>query len=145
MATVQTKGFFENYKYCKDCKTLLPEGYEFEFCPQCIEQRLFREVRDYIRKNNVNEYDVAEEFQLPVGRVKSWIREGRIQYQAQNSKQVLGIHCARCGEPITVGTFCANCLRFMRGPKGTLGFQMDDIEASKMRFLDEKRKEQKDR
>ena len=143
MATNQARSFFDHYRYCKDCKTLLPEDYEFEFCPQCIEQRLFREVRDYIRKNNVNEYDVAEEFQLPVARVKSWIREGRIQYQEQSGKMTLGIHCARCGEPISVGTFCTSCMRFMKGPKGTLGFQLDDIEASKMRFLDEKRKEDK--
>ncbi|SFQ43058.1 hypothetical protein SAMN02910358_02082 [Lachnospiraceae bacterium XBB1006] len=140
MSSSSSKGFFENYKYCRDCKTLLPDGYEFEYCPQCIEQRLFREVRDYIRKNNVNEYEVAEEFELPVRRVKAWIREGRIQYQEQSNKVTLGIHCARCGEPISIGTFCNNCMRFMKGPKGTIGFQVDDIEASRMRFLDESRK-----
>ena len=119
---------------------MLPEGYEFEYCPQCIEQRLFREVRDYIRKNNVNEYEVADEFQIPVRRVKAWIREGRIQYQETNDKITIGFHCARCGEPITIGTFCSSCLRFMKGPKGSLGIQLDDIDASKMRFLDETRK-----
>ena len=136
----KNRGFFEKHKYCGECKKMLPEEYEYEYCPQCIEQRLFREVRDYIRSNNVTEYDVAEEFQLPVRRVKAWIREGRIQYQEDGEKQVIGSRCARCGELITIGTFCPKCIKYMQTPKATLTTGFEKIDASKMRFLDEKHK-----
>ncbi len=133
------KGFFENYSYCRECKGLLPKDYEYEYCPRCIEQRLFREVRDYIRKNTVTEYDVAEEFQLPVRRVKAWIREGRIQYQESTDKKIIGSRCARCGEAIMIGNFCPNCIHYMQSPKGRLQVGFEEIDASRMRFLDEKR------
>lgn len=134
------RGFFDRYTYCKDCRRLLPEDYEYVLCPMCIEQRLFREVRDYIRKNDVTEYDVAEEFQLPVRRVKAWIREGRIQYKQDVNKDVIGSKCARCGELIVYGTFCPACTRALQQPKGTLRLGFEDIDASKMRFIDESKR-----
>ena len=133
------KAFFESYSYCKECRNLLPQDYEFELCPQCIEQRLFREVRDYIRQNTVTEYDVAEEFQIPVRRVKAWIKEGRIQYQEAPEKKFIGSRCARCGELIVIGTFCQSCMQYMRSPKARLKTEFEEIDASKMHFLDDKR------
>lgn len=131
-----TKGFFDNYKYCKDCKRLLPEDYELDLCENCLEDHLFREVRDYIRKNDVTEYDVADYFQLPLRRVRSWIREGRIQYSKDDNKKVIGMHCGRCGELITRGHFCPKCLAYMKNNRG-VGMNMEDMDNSKMRFLDE--------
>ncbi len=129
-------GFFGHYKYCEDCHQMLPAEYEFDVCPRCTEERLFREVRDFIRKNEVTEYDVAEEFGLPVKRVKSWIREGRIQYQQDGAMQSLGNHCARCGEVVVSGEFCPKCLEYMRRPKGTVVEDLDAFDESRMRFLE---------
>ena len=137
------RGFFQNYRYCNDCKRMLPEDYNYELCPACLEQRLFREVRDYIRTNDVTEYDVAEKFDLPVRRVRAWIKEGRIEYRGDKDNQVIGLHCARCGELITIGAFCPRCIKLMQQPKATLSVGFEDIDASKMRYLDEKRSKEK--
>lgn len=137
------RGFFQNYKYCIDCKKLLPEEYGYELCPACLEQRLFREVREYIRTNDVTEYDVAEEFGLPVRRVRAWIKEGRIEYREDETKTIIGMQCARCGEKITIGAFCPQCLRILQHPKATLAAGFEDVDASRMRFLDEKKKKNK--
>ena len=58
----QPQDLFGNYKYCEECKRPLPLTYKENLCPSCIEQKLFREVKEYIRENDVNEYDVAEHF-----------------------------------------------------------------------------------
>ncbi|MCR4955268.1 MAG: hypothetical protein K6A30_01100 [Lachnospiraceae bacterium] len=139
MSDKKNQGFFENYRYCKDCMKLLPSEYEFDLCPTCIEQRLFREVRDYIRANDVTEYDVADKFQIPVRRVKAWIREGRIEYQKTEDKKIVGSRCARCGEPIMIGDFCPRCIKYMQAPKARLKGEFENIDASRMRFLDDKK------
>ena len=52
----QPQDLFGNYKYCEECKRPLPLTYKENLCPSCIEQKLFREVKEYIRENDVNEY-----------------------------------------------------------------------------------------
>ena len=47
------------YKYCKNCGRVLSPTYEAELCPTCEENQLFDKVRDYIRKNDVTEMQVA--------------------------------------------------------------------------------------
>ena len=37
-------------------------------------------MKDYIRENNVNEFQVAEHFGIPLSIVKRWMRELRIEY-----------------------------------------------------------------
>ena len=61
----QPQDLFGNYKYCEECKRPLPLTYKENLCPSCIEQKLFREVKEYIRENDVNEYDVAQHFHIP--------------------------------------------------------------------------------
>ena len=53
------------YKYCKNCGRVLSPTYEAELCPTCEENQLFDKVRDYIRKNDVTEMQVAEHFGIP--------------------------------------------------------------------------------
>ena len=55
------KNTSDKYKYCEFCGRTLPKHYEGTLCPTCQEAQLFRNVRDYIRANTVNEYEVAEE------------------------------------------------------------------------------------
>ncbi|MEG0806004.1 MAG: hypothetical protein RR364_05375 [Lachnospiraceae bacterium] len=130
---------FDNYKYCASCRRLLAPTYEFDICPSCMEQELFKEVREYIRKNDVTEFDVAEHFQLPIRRVRTWIREGKIEYQNNSSKQVMGAHCARCGELVKSGELCQKCIALLKRPKATIGFSQDIIDAGKMHFLDQEK------
>ena len=92
----QNKQLFENVNQCKSCKRPLPKDYAQDLCTRCQEIQLFHDVKDYIRSNDVNEYEVADHFNIPLRQVKEWIREGRIEYKetfAQNS--IEGIHCQR--------------------------------------------------
>lgn len=69
-----------NYKYCEHCGSPIPRSSEFACCSSCQDTILFRAVKDYIRENNVNEFQVAEHFGIPLGLVKRWMRELRIEY-----------------------------------------------------------------
>lgn len=53
------------YRYCKNCGRVLSPTYEAELCPTCEENQLFVKVRDYIRKNDVTEMQVARAFWNP--------------------------------------------------------------------------------
>ena len=115
---MQQRHLFENYSYCKACKRPLPLSYKDDYCPVCKEQNLFHRVKDFIRENEVNEYQVAAEFNLPVSKVKEWIREGRIEYKKTPERQIT-MHCQACGAPLTFGTLCQKCLK-QRHQSGTV-------------------------
>lgn len=124
---------FGNYKYCEVCRKPLSLNYKAALCPFCIEQQLFIEVKEYIRSNDVNEYNVAEHFGLPLSQVKKWIREGRIEYKDQKLNTIT-MHCISCGAPITFGSMCAKCLR----QKNTSGHSAPlESGASRMRYLED--------
>lgn len=108
---MEQRNLFNQFKCCEYCGKPLASSYEGTVCPACQEQQLFRDVKDFIRANdNVTEYDVAKHFNIPIQRVKHWIREGRIEYKVNNST-ALTTHCVECGAPISFGRLCANCLR----------------------------------
>lgn len=108
------KNISDKYKYCEFCGRTLPKHYEGTLCPTCQEAQFFRNVRDYIRANTVNEYEVAEHFHIPLRQIKEWIREGRIEYHEVNTASTIsGMHCQRCGAPVSFGTLCPNCLKLM--------------------------------
>ena len=69
-----------NHKYCEHCGQAIPRCSEFACCTECQNSILFRAVKDYIRENNVNEFEVAEHFGIPLRLVKQWMRELRIEY-----------------------------------------------------------------
>ena len=61
-----------------------------------------------------NEYEVAEHFHIPLRQIKEWIREGRIEYhEVDTASTISGMHCQRCGAPVSFGTLCPNCLKLM--------------------------------
>lgn len=123
------------YRYCKNCGRVLSPTYEAEICPTCEENQLFDKVRDYIRKNDVTEMQVAEHFGIPQKKVKAWIKEGRIEYKEDGDKRALvSIRCARCGAKVTFGTLCSRCLKIMNSSK--YEYAGNDLEKNKMRFLD---------
>ena len=127
---------FNNSKFCAICRGSLPEDYEDELCPFCKENQLFSEVKEYIRSKDVNEYQVAEYFNIPRRLVKKWILEGRIEYK-EDEERLDTLHCAKCGEPITFGNLCQKCYRELnnmeRAGFGAISF---DSEDNRMRFLE---------
>ena len=126
-----------NYKYCSYCNKPIPRTAEYSCCPQCQEIVLFHSVREYIRDNDVNEFQVAEHFDIPLRMVKGWIREGRIEYKtAGDGKSVItSIRCSRCGAPATFGTVCNKCLKLLNKNVHGYGAQIAH-EDDRMRFLD---------
>lgn len=109
---------FDNVKYCTECRRILHKEYKGDLCSGCIDRQLFSKVKEYIRANDVTEYDVSVHFSIPISKVKSWIREGRIEYRDLNLKTLPNIHCQKCGASITFGTLCTKCMR-LTGMKGS--------------------------
>lgn len=62
-------------KNCKQCNGYILTAYPFDVCPTWQEINLFSDVKDFIRNNTVTEYDVAREFEIPLRKVKQWIKE----------------------------------------------------------------------
>lgn len=104
-----------NYKYCEFCNAPIPRHSDERYCLKCRDRVLFMEVRDFIRKNDVNEFQVADHFDIPLRIVKEWIREGRIEYKDDGSGKhiVVQNNCTRCGAPVKFGTVCSKCLKAM--------------------------------
>ncbi len=123
------------YNYCKTCGRILAPTYEGEYCPACEENRLFDEVRDFIRKNDVTEVQVAEYFGISQKKVKSWIKDGRIEYKDDGDiRSLVSLRCERCGAPVSFGTLCSRCLKLMNSSK--YEYKGGETEDTKMRFLD---------
>lgn len=129
------KRLFENYKQCALCKCPLPLDYQEEYCPSCVDVKLFQEVKDYIRENDVNEYDVAQHFEIPLKQVKAWIREGRIEYKEKSEASIAGLHCQHCGAPVSFGTLCPKCLKLLNGRRGYEAKHTHNVD-DKMHYLD---------
>lgn len=131
---MEEQGLFGNYKYCEICRRPMPLTYEHNLCPACQEQQLFSEVKEYIRQNDVTEYDVSEHFKISLHRVKQWIREGRIEYKDERINARMTMHCQKCGTPITFGTYCLKCLKQVN----TAGYGTATLleEPTRMRFLE---------
>ena len=110
----EIEGLLGKYRQCSFCGRPLPRGFEGDMCPACMEQELFREVKDFIRSHEVNEYQVAEHFNIPVRVVKNWIKDGRIEYKEIGNDNIIGIHCQRCGSPVSFGTLCPKCLKLLK-------------------------------
>ena len=129
---------FDNDKHhlCEICHRPLPSNYEDTLCPACKEQQLFSEVKDYIRANDVTEYDVATHFVIPLSLVKRWIKEGRIEYKTTEAPAITGMHCQRCGAKVTFGSLCQKCLRFLNND--AKGYSMENPFESdtRMHYLD---------
>lgn len=126
-----------NYKYCEYCGTTLPSTSKSIYCKRCQEIILFHEVKDFIRANDVNEYQVADYFNLPLRVVKGWIQEGRIEYkQTPEGGKTLNnrLVCESCGTPVTFGTLCRKCLKLMNNNMRGYGMQATTRE-ERMRFL----------
>lgn len=127
-----------DYKYCEFCMSPIPRNQEIPYCVACQEKIIFLKVKDYIRENDVNEFQVAEHFGIPLRLVKEWIREGRIEYKKTPEDQKTinnNMRCVKCGEPITFGTVCTKCLRSLS--KNIHGYDMQKVhEDDRMRFLD---------
>ena len=128
-----------NYKYCEYCGAPIPRSSEETFCDRCREHVLFQRVRDYIRANDVNEFQVAAYFGIPLRVVKGWIKEGRIEYKEMPAGQRTlnnHLHCERCGAPVSFGTLCTKCLKLLNKNMHGYDLQKPQQDDDRMFFLD---------
>lgn len=127
-------------KFCLWCHRPLASDSESDYCPSCQESLEFREVREYVRTHEVNEFQLAEAFGIPLRRVKGWIRDGRLEYKEMPQK-IKNLHCENCGREIKFGTLCPECNRKFYGVQG--GFETlklgNDAE-EQIRFYNRKKK-----
>ncbi len=136
---------FSKHRTCNFCNRILPLNYEDDFCPSCKDAQLFHQVKDYIRANTVNEYQVADHFQIPLRQVKEWIREGRIEYRQHDGRNtVISLHCQHCGDPVTFGNLCPKCLKLLNSSnmKGYANNRPNANPDDKMYFLDHSKKDE---
>lgn len=120
-------------KQCVRCGRDMHEIYPKDICPVCEEIELFHHVKEFIRENvDVREQDVADKFNIPIGKVRGWIREGRIQYKEDKSEKIVDLKCKICGKPIAFGVTCAEChsLQQLQVVAG-----MNKMEDGRMHFL----------
>lgn len=129
---------FDGGKFCTWCHCPIPEDSETDLCKNCQASMEFREIRDYVREHDVNEFQLSEIFEIPLRQVKQWIREGRLEYkELQNT--VVGLHCQRCGKAISFGNFCPECNRAEYGVQG--GFETFQGDADEqIRFYNKNKK-----
>lgn len=126
---------FKNYKFCAMCRKPLSLSYKDDICPDCKDMQLFHEVKEFIRANTVNEYQVCEHFNLPHHKVKEWIREGRIEYVEDGKQVMVALHCEQCGAPVTFGTLCPRCLK-KQNSHAVQYFSSPEKQDVRMHFLD---------
>ena len=131
-------------RICINCGRRLLRDIEGNLCPRWAEQELFCEVRDYIRANDVKDYEVAEHFNLPLSKVKEWIKQGRIQYKDDPSMKqiIMGNYCQVCGKPTSFGTICSQCMRDKRRSE-QIGVAIGNPKANgdnKMHFMEDDKK-----
>ncbi|SEL37682.1 MULTISPECIES: hypothetical protein [unclassified Butyrivibrio] len=140
-AKIDPHGIKTGVRVCKNCGRKLLHGVEGDLCPLCAEQELFCDVRDYIRANDVRDYEVAQHFNIPLSKVKNWIKQGRIQYKDDPSmKQVLmGNYCQVCGSPTNFGTICPKCMKERKKSQqiGVAIGQPKPEGSNKMRFMED--------
>ncbi len=133
----------DNVKVCNNCGRRLIRESVNGLCPMCAEQELFCEVRDYIRANDVKDYDVAEKFGIPLAKVKEWIKQGRIQYKDDPTIKsvIMGNYCQICGTPTSFGTICSKCMKDKK-KKNMQGVAIGQPKEgnTKMRFMEEDHK-----
>ncbi len=126
--------------YCAWCHRPLKDDAESDLCQSCQESMQFREIREYVRKHDVNEFQLAETFDIPLRKVKQWIREGRLEYKDNVLHRISTLHCQNCGKEIKFGNLCPECTRASYGVRGGFEkFQKNDVD-EQMRYYDKKRK-----
>ncbi len=77
--------------------------------------------------------DVANHFNIPVTKVRSWIREGKIVYKTSDGRTISGVYCQMCGKKIDFGTVCAECRKLQQ--LQVVSKQYGEMKADEMHFL----------
>ena len=130
---------FSESRFCSWCHCPIPEDSETELCKSCQASMEFREIREYVREHDVNEFKLAEVFGIPLRQVKQWIREGRLEYK-EDAHTMVTLHCQKCGKSIQFGNFCPECNRAEYGVKGGFELFRESDADEQIRFYNKKKR-----
>lgn len=134
---------FSELKVCSRCGNMfIYSGFGKCICAKCKEEdeTEFHLVKDYIFQNvDATLQEVAENTKVRIGRIKSYLREGRLIIPDHSS---VFIECEHCGTPIKFGRVCRSCADSLSNEM-KLAMKLDEYtigdkpEASaRMRFID---------
>ena len=82
---------------------------QVSFCPECLEKdkEMADLVKDYVAKNrNCNVSEVAKEFNVPLNRVRGFLKGDFVGIKGENHGFLV---CEGCGKPINWGKYCNSC------------------------------------
>lgn len=97
-------------RYCSRCNTIYKYGGK-EFCPNCCDELedIMLKVRSFLEENpDAGVQTIAKGVNAREKDILYLLKEGRlfIKKKAEADDQ----SCIRCGDAISVGRFCSNCL-----------------------------------
>lgn len=130
---------FQESRFCSWCHCPIPDDSETDLCKNCQASMEFREVREYVREHDVNEFQLAEVFGIPLRQVKQWIREGRLEYK-EDVNLMTTLYCQRCGKKIRFGNFCPECNKAQYGVKGGFETFRESDADEQIRFYNKNRR-----
>lgn len=101
----------ENLISCVSCGRFFQQTGLGQTCPECLEQNMgdFEKIREYLIANpRAKLLKVATELDVPVAKIKLFLREGRLEIVEKDN---LFLKCEGCGKPICSGVYCDDCSR----------------------------------
>ena len=73
-------------RVCKTCGKRIPMSNTRDICNDCLKVKIFPQIRDFVRENDVSAFELAEMFDIDLEIVEDWLREGRLEYK--NNHQI---------------------------------------------------------
>jgi len=101
----------EELKSCRICGRLFESDKSINVCPVCIasEDTDFIKIREYLYEHpHSSIYEVATVLGITINKIKSFLREGRIEIVEKDNQFLT---CETCGKPIHSGRYCDECLK----------------------------------
>ncbi|NLY42399.1 MAG: MerR family transcriptional regulator [Clostridiaceae bacterium] len=98
-----------NMKNCARCGKLFTHIAGPPLCVKCREEdeKDFKKVKEYLYEHRgATVTEVATDLDIPVARLKRFIKEGRLEVIEDSN---LLIQCERCGISIKSGRYCDRC------------------------------------
>lgn len=97
---------------CRRCGKLFAFARE-PICPDCQaeDERALALIKDYLASHpQATTVEVSEQTGVPLDRVLSFLRAGRLEMRQQASPGgTPALTCRSCGKPIDSGRFCRDC------------------------------------
>ena len=95
---------------CRRCGKIYSHIGRVPLCNDCKQQdeEDFKRVKEYLYEHpKATIYEVSRELDISVQRIKSYLKQGRLEIIGDEGNMVLD--CELCGKSIKTGRFCEEC------------------------------------